>query len=89
MKNSSDSGVVNITVIGDNNQVTVKNVDTNRSSFFKKLAAITVAIVVIVFSILIAYAFYCRLLTVSDGDFISILEKVLESFLSSIVNMFR
>lgn len=89
MKNSSNNGVVNINFIGDNNHITVENVDSNKSSFFKKLAAITAAIIVIIFTITIAYATYCRLLTVSDGDFISILEKVLESFLSSIVNMFR
>lgn len=81
--------MVNINFIGDNNHITVENVDSNKSSFFKKLAAITAAIVVIIFAATIAYAIYCRLLTVSDGDFISILENVLESFLSSIVNMFR
>lgn len=81
--------MVNINFIGDNNHVIVKNVDSDKPSFFKKIAAITVAIVVIIFSIAIAYAFYCRLLTVSDGELISILEKVLELLFSSIANMYR
>jgi hypothetical protein len=89
LKHSSNNDVNHIYVCGDNNHITIENGKSEKSSFSKKLAAVAKFISCLIISLAIAAGIFCRLLTVSDGVFLSLLEDMLESYSSSIVIEYR